>query len=507
MSDAREPLRSVVVAGDGQLGALAALALKKALPTASVTVVSCPVDPASMADRAPTALSFTNRFHDQLGLDEDDLLRRAAGSHRIITRLIGWGAPSPGEPGAEHVQHGAMPYGMTGDPSLKSRFAQEWGGGSRSGTENRPSGRHFAGSLAEVLAEKRRFGSPPQGIHTPLDEVDYCLRWNPFAYRQIIVEAAAKIGVQHRETISLVPQPDGHGGLSSVRLDDGEVITADLFVDCTGQSASLHTCIEEAEREDWSEYLPIRKLAYGRPAQPILTLEDRFSLPQPTGWLGELAGRDALQSILALSDEPSDAQIAGMLGAEPLELVRISPGACKNPWAGNVIALGDAAAQFEPLGFLNLDLAHRQLQLLIEMLPGRNINSRERDEYNRRSALMMDAVRDILGMHYAAPSAKPRFGELKRSSELERLLDQYVRKGRIVFAEESPFVSQELTALFGALGISSALTPLAREDGTRAAEIARAEFQAKVRAALEVAPPYEEWLRAVLHGRSGSISA
>lgn len=498
MSKAREPLTDIIVAGDGQLGILSALALKKALPIANVTVLSTQVDPANLTDRAPTALPFTNRLHDQLGIEEEDILRRAAGSHRLVTRLIGWGQPVPDGQAAEQVQHGAMPYGMTNDPSLKSRFAQEWGGGSRSGTLGQLSRREFAGSLAEVLAMQKRFGIPSLGVQTPIDEVDYCLRWNPFAYRQLIIEIAANAGVQHRKETIFWPEPDGQGGLASVRIESGETLRADLFVDCSGPQALLRSAIGELAHKDWSDYLPISKLAYAKPAQPILALEDRFSLPQPTGWLGELASRDALQSVLALPDEASDAQIVAMLGAEPSELVAISPGAGIDPWAGNVIALGDAAAQFEPLGFLNLDLAHRQLDLLVELLPGRVVNPRERDEYNRRSSLMMDAIRDVLGLHYAAPSAVQRFGKLRQSSALERLIDQYTRKGRVGLSEESPFVSQELVALMAALGISSALAPIAREDDAKAAEIARSEFNAKVRSAIEIVPPYEDWLRSVV---------
>jgi tryptophan halogenase len=502
MSQAREPLRSIIVAGNGQLGALSALAVKKTLPSANVTVLSTPVDPANLADRAPSALPFTNRLHDQLGIEEEDILRRAAGSHRLVTRLIAWGQAAPEVQGAGQVQNGAMPYGMAHDPSLKSRFAQEWGGGSRSGTERQQSGREFAGSLAEVLAAQRRFGVPPPGVQTPIDEIDYCLRWNPFAYRELIIEAAGKAGVQHKEASILLPEPDGKGGLAGVRMDNGEVLRADIFIDCSGPAAILRTAIGDAGYEDWSEYLPIRKLAYARPVRPILALEDRFSLPQPTGWLGEFAGRDALQSILALPDETSEAQIISMLGADPSELVAISPGCCKTPWSGNVIALGDAAAKFEPLGFLNLDLAHRQLELLVEMLPGRTINPRERDEYNRRSGLMMDAVRDALGLHYAAPSSIQRFGKLQQSSNLERLIDQYARKGRVPFSEEAPFLSQEIMALLAALGISSALTPLAREDSAGAAEAARSVFNAKARSSLETTPPYEEWLRSVVQPTS-----
>jgi tryptophan halogenase len=495
MSVPREPLRSIVVVGDGQLGALAALGLKKALPTASVTVVATPVDPANMADRAPSALPFTNQLHDKLGIDEEGILRRAGGSHRLITRFIGWGAAPAG---SDQVQHGALTYGMTNDPSLKARFAKEWGGGSRSGTERGPLGEEFAGSLAEVLVHQRRFGIPPAGTPTPLAEVDYCLRWNPYAYRQLIIEAATKAGVEYLAAPILGAEPDGQGGLARIKVDGHPVLEADLFLDCSGPAAILRASLDEPEAEDWSDYLPIRKLAYAKPNQPIIELEDRVSLLEPAGWASEFAGRNALQAMLALPAEVGDAQIEAMLGAVPSELIMISPGARTKPWMGNVIALGDAAAHFEPLGFLNLDLAHRQLDLLIEMLPGRKINPRERNEYNRRSAQMMHAVRDVLGMHYAAPTATQRFGALKQSPALKRLLDQYSRQGRIPFAEESPLVSQELIALLTALGIESAQTPLARESSEVSAETALGEFNAKARSALETVPPYQDWLRSIL---------
>lgn len=488
MSQARDPLRRVVVAGDGQLGSLAALAIKQALPSAEVVVIGTPPDNAALADRSPTALSFTNRLHDRLGLAEEMLLLRAGGCHRLVVRYIGWG--NQNSDGS--VQHGAMPYGLSNDASLKTRFAQEWGGGSRSGTEGQASAQ-FAGSLAEVLSGRGQFAILPSETPTPLSEVDYALRWNPGAYRDLIIQMAAAAGVQHAAGAVSGAVPDGKGGLSAVTVEGVGAIEADFFIDCTGPSASVLSALAPVERDDWKAYLPIRRLAFAQPVKPVLSLEDRVSFPQH-GWLNELAGRDALQLMLALPEGVTDAQIQAMLGQPPADEVMLDPGAVRSPWVGNVAALGDASAQFEPLGFLNLDLAHRQLELLLEMLPGQQIDPRERDEYNRRAGLMADGVRDVLGLHYAAPTAVERFGPLKQSAHLSRLLDQFVRRGRIPFAEDLPFVSQELSALLAALGIGSGLTPLAIAEGTAGAEQSRTAFEAKAQAVLAAVPPYGEWL-------------
>ena len=66
MSEARELPRRVVVAGDGQVGVLAAIALRRALPGSEVIVIGTPPDPAALADRVPTALPFTNKLHDRV---------------------------------------------------------------------------------------------------------------------------------------------------------------------------------------------------------------------------------------------------------------------------------------------------------------------------------------------------------------------------------------------------------------------------------------------------------
>src|SRR6187549_2886985 len=146
MSTARELPRRVIVVGAGQLGALAAIALRRALPQSEVLVVGTPPDPAAFADRAPTALPFTNRLHDRLGIVEDRLVREAGASHRLVVRYQGWGGEG---------QQGAAPYGATVDTRLKTRFARDWGGGPRNASTAAP-----PGSLGEVLAAENRFRPP-----------------------------------------------------------------------------------------------------------------------------------------------------------------------------------------------------------------------------------------------------------------------------------------------------------------------------------------------------------
>ena len=229
----------------------------------------------------------------------------------------------------------------------------------------------------------------------------------------------------------------------------------------------------------------------------MLALEDRATLTR-LGWRWEVAGRDGRLALLALSEEADADALAEQLGAAA-EIVPHMPGRAAVPWLGNVVALGDAAARLEPLGGIAQDLAHRQLALLLELLPGRTPDPSERAEYNRRASLMADRAADWLAAHYAAPAAAKLFPGLARSAELERALDQFTRRGRTPFTEEAPMLVQEWGTLLHALGLPTGEGPLAAARSGSGEDAARA-FAARAEAALRVAPPYAEWMQRTLAG-------
>src|SRR5690349_5021176 len=122
MSAAREVPRRIVVAGHGPLGVLAAVALKRTLPTTEVTIIGTPPDPAALAERSPTALPFAGGLHERIGVTEGELVRRCGASHRLVTRHLGWGEPR---------HEGIAAYGAEVDPRLNTGFSRSWGSGPR----------------------------------------------------------------------------------------------------------------------------------------------------------------------------------------------------------------------------------------------------------------------------------------------------------------------------------------------------------------------------------------
>lgn len=485
MSAPREIPRRIVVAGAGQLGMLAALALKQALPASEVLVVATPPDPLALCDRIGTALPYTNRLHDRLGVSEEVLVTRCGGSHRLVMRYVDWGGKGT---------QGLAAYGAVIDPKLKTAFAKEWGGGPRNARTGKP-----AASVGEALARAGRFAPPPPGRDHPLSEVDYALRWNVPAYRDLLIDMADKAGVTHVAGRISAIQLGEDGLVAAIDVEGTGAIQADLFIDCTGPRGLLLSGMPGAERVDWSANLPIRALIFAKRGEAMLALEDRCTISE-VGWLAEYAGRDGKQDILALRTGVSEADALRALAAEPAGMVPLSPGRAGQCWIGNVIALGDAAAHFEPLGWLNLDLAHRQLGLLLELLPGMTPDPRERGEFNRRAALMADRVRDVVALHYRAPVAKQVIGEVVLSPEMAIALDQFTRRGRLPFFEELPFLVQEWGHVLDALGIAAGEGAMQLGGDAGSTGTARVALERQIEAALLAAPPYGAWMSRVLRG-------
>ncbi len=484
MSEPRELPRRIVVAGDGPLGVLTAIALRRALPRTEVIVLAIPPDPAAFAERIGTALPFTNRLHDRLGVEEEALVREAGASHRLVVRYFGGAGPE---------WQGAAGYGAAIDPAMKTAFAREWGGGPRNAGTGAP-----PRSLGEVLAAAGRFAPPSGEAQSPLAEVDYALRWNVAAYRAHLIGLAEKLGVRHERGRATGVKPDGSGGIAALEIGKAGELAADLFVDCSGSGAVLLSALPEMQWIDWRPRFPTRGLAIAAPGSPMIALEDRVTWTA-LGWRWEIGGRDGRQALLAVPAGASDEAIAAALGSPPATIVPFAPGRSAAAWIGNVIALGTAAVEIEPLGGIAQDLAHRQLALLLELLPGRTIDRTERAEFNRRSALMADHAADWLAAHYAAPAPTAQFPALELSPELFRTLDQFTRRGRMPFFEEAPMLVQEFSALLLAIGVPSGEGPHAAAGAVSGDEAARA-FEARAAAALQAAPAYTKWLSGLLAG-------
>ena len=148
------------------------------------------------------------------------------------------------------------------------------------------------------------------------------------------------------------------GSVAALKLETGERIEGDLFVDCSGFRALLIGQTLKEEWEDWSHWLPCdRAVAMpctsdDGPLQPYTR-----SHAMSAGWrwripLQHRIGNGYVYSSAHVSDEgAADALMAAIEGkpmAEP-RVLKFRAGRRKRSWSRNVVAIGLASGFLEPL--------------------------------------------------------------------------------------------------------------------------------------------------------------
>lgn len=437
--NARAPLGTIAVVGGGQVALLAACALARTLPTAKVRLLPTAIPPHAMADQAHGTLPSLARLHDRIGIDEAGLIARAGASHRLATRHGGgWRADA---------HDWWIGYGATADPAAHGWIVRDTADAT------------VANGPAVALALAERFAPAADDPASPLSDIDHGLRWVPDAYRRHLGGLARHLGV------AIEPPSD----------TIADTVDADLVIDATGGHGD--------DWIDWSADLPIDRIAVAQ-AEALLSVVDRVDLEEAALHLIS-PGRDSTRCVTMRR------------GGEGTP---IACGRRKDPWTGRVVALGDAAALLPPLGHVNLALAAHAIELLLELLPGRDIHPLERAEYNRRAGQAADTARDFVAAHLVNLPEGHRLRS-RPSPLLALRLQEFARRARLPHVEEEVVPRDLWTQLLTGIGITPGVPAhLVAGDAQAIAAAHMAQGQRSVQA-VALAEPYSLWLARTLGER------
>ena len=224
------------------------------------------------------------------------------------------------------------------------------------------------------------------------------------------------------------------------------------------------------------------------------------------GWTARwpMNGR-VLTGLAYASATTSDARAKRQAGGD-VERIVVRPRRRAAPFAGNVLALGDAAASVGPLGWMGLPLALAQLGLAIELMPARVIEPLLVAEYNRRATLRAERVHAYGAAFYLAGAG--RSGEFwhplrKRATppELATALTQFGRRGTLPPVEEEIVPRGAWRQALIGLGVRpERRDPVALSVPAASAVAALTQLKAAVAALPTQLPPYPDYLAAMMRG-------
>ena len=403
MSGGHQRIQKVVVVGGGSAGWMAAAALVTYLgKQASIRLIES--EEIGIVGVGEASVPHIRSFNQMLGINEAEFVKRTQGTVKLGIHFQDWSRIG------DSYLHG---FGIIGRSLGPLPFHQFWLKLFQSGRAA-PIGDY---SLQTVMAPQGKFapGDSNAPASSALADIAYAYHFDASLYARYLRELSESRGVQRIEgKIVGVNQRAQDGFIESVRMANGDMIEADLFIDCSGFRGLL---IEETLKTgyvDWSHYLPCdRALAVPCASVAPITPYTRATA-RAAGWqwripLQHRIGNGYVYASGHISDDEATATLLANLDGEALaepRLLRFTTGMRKKFWNKNVLALGLASGFLEPLESTSIYLVQSGINRLLSLFPGSDFNPLLAERFNRETAFEYERVRDFLILHYKATERK-----------------------------------------------------------------------------------------------------
>lgn len=444
----------VVIVGGGTAGWMAAAALSHHL-SAVCSVQLVESAEIGIVGVGEATLPHIRTFVEALGIGEAEFM---AATH--ATYKLGIDFRDFGSIGSRYLH----PFGDFGRKLNGVGLLHYW---LRARAEGK-GGDLFATSVANVMADQRRFAPPRSDGDHLLSTYNYAYQFDATLFAPFMRRFAEAKGVQRTEGRIIDVVCDAQSGdVTAVQLENGTRIAGDLFVDCSGFGALLIGKTLGSGWEDWSHWLPCDRAVAMPTASPPGPIEPYTrATAMSAGWrwripLQHRVGNGYVYSSAHLSDDAAaDALLAAVEGpalADP-RLLRFRAGRRTRSWDRNVVAIGLASGFLEPLESTSIYLAQGAIQQLIALFPQGAIREADRAEFNRMVDIEYDRIRDFLILHYHATARDDsEFWNHARTmavpDSLRDKMELFRRAGRVASYTHGLFLEPSWIAVYIGQGI------------------------------------------------------
>jgi tryptophan halogenase len=331
------------------------------------------------------------RFHQYFDIDEREFMRATQASFKLGILFDNWGAP-----GESYVHS----FGEIGQSNWLVEFHQYW-------LEAHANG--FGGSLEDYCLEVKalKAGKFAQKVgETPLT---YAFQLDATAYARFLRQKGESLGVRRVEgKISEVTVDAVTGNIQLLELEQHRQVAGDFFIDCTGFRALLLGGALDVEYEDWSHWLAAdRALAVQtRDTEPPSPYTHAIAHSAGWQWRVPLQGRTGnglVYSSRFCSDDDARKTLLGNITGKTItepNLLRFKTGRRVDAWHKNCVAIGLSSGFLEPLESTSIHLVTTAIVRLMKLFPFSGAMAPLAEEFNRKSRLEWEAVRDFVILHY-----------------------------------------------------------------------------------------------------------
>jgi len=404
----------IVIVGGGSAGWMSAAMLIKEYPTHDVTVIESPDIP--IVGVGESTINGLRQFCNYLEIDESHFLKFTDGSYKLSIKFTDFYKKGDGGflyPFGFAQTKGTL-FGLN-DWLIKKYAYPE--------TPVTDFAEYFS-PQAVMCKNNKFFKNPNCSIMSEYDS-DLGLAYHFDAVKfgaWLRDEYSVPRGVKHiADTVTTIDSSESN--ITELTLGNGQKITADLFVDCTGFKSLLMAQTLKEPFISYSDMLPNNKawatqLPYKEKERELEPFTNCTAINNGWAWnipLWSRIGTGYVYSDKFISKEDALEEFKQYLQSDKMVVPRTKEevdtlkfkeltmrvGIHKRTWVGNCVAIGLAAGFIEPLESNGLYTIHQFLFELIRALSRGAPTEWDKSAYNYATFKQFNEFAEFVAIHYS----------------------------------------------------------------------------------------------------------
>jgi tryptophan halogenase len=498
-----QPPLNIVIVGGGTAGWMTAAAFASVLGEKKCRIRLIESSEIGIVGVGEATLPHIRFFNKRIGIDERELMAKTQATFKLGIEFVDWARI-----GDSYIH----PFGAYGSRMAGVPFHNYWLRRQRAGDTTALEDY----SLPIVASRMNKFALPSEDPSDVLSTFGYAFQFDASLYAAYLRGFAEQRGVRRTDgKIVDVNLRGTDGWIESVKLEDGSVVSGDLFIDCSGFRGLLIEQSLKTGYDEWTKWLPCDRAAAVpcENAGPLTPYTRATAREAGWQWLIPLqhrTGNGYVYSSGFIGDDEVAAKLLSRLDGKALadpRFLRFTAGRRRKTWNRNCVAIGLSGGFLEPLESTSIYLIQIAITTLIDYLTDTNAAASPRydprtvDAFNRWIEMEYDRVRDFLILHYHATQRDDapiwnycRTMEIPDS--LKHKMELFRHRARVVTYKDGLFLEPSwLAVYFGQRVIPQAYEPLA--DVVDGAALARKMQQVReqIQAAAVRMPAHEDFLR------------
>lgn len=396
--------KNICVVGGGTAGFVAALILKKAYPSISIQIIeSSKIGTIGVGEGST---EHWKEFMDYMGFNKAEMLTKSDATFKAGIMFKDWSKNDYLQTveGAYNILAHDYPvlYGkLISDGRLPKDLVED---------ESWTGNIFWTNDVEEILSE-----FPVAQFH-----------FNTVKLNDYLHEKAQSLGIKIVDDIieDVVTDDNGIKSISSKE----NTYEADFFIDCTGFKRILLNKLG-AEWESYSKYLKMnRAIVFQTPDEdtyPMWTLAQAMKY----GWMFRIPvwgrkGNGYIFDSNYINADEAQREVEEMLG-EGIDVrkeISFDPGAVKNSWIKNCVAIGLSASFVEPLEATSIGTSIQQSFLLTDRIL--NYSEVTINKYNKEVTSILNDIRDFIALHYITDRDDSNFWKDQKDVPLPPSLEE-----------------------------------------------------------------------------------